>query len=135
LSYSEKGREADIHLVSELFPKFNEITSLDVNSPKIFGFIGGSTMREGRTNHNNVTKNGVVSAFTFNKNLKIIANLVLPEDKCSSVGCILTSPEYEELIYVATDGPLFILGLNVAGRKLQIVKAINYHNQGKLFLD
>lgn len=134
LSYNEKGREADIHILTDIFPKFNHLTCMDTDRKKLFGFIGGSTMREAGTSlmsRNSYTKNAVVSAFTFNKNLKIVANLVLPQEKCSTVGSIVVSPIHEDIIYVTTDGPLFVLGLDVTERKFHIIKAVNYHNKGK----
>lgn len=135
MSYSEKSREADIHLITELFPKLTEPTCLDLDKKKVFGFIGGHTMKEdGSSMQSSFRKKAIVTAFTFNKNLKIVANIELPADKCSSVGSILVSPEHEDLIYVNTDGPLFILGLNVAERKFHIIKAVNYQNKGKFTL-
>ena len=133
-SYSEKGREADIHLVSELFPKISQVTCMDIDKNKVFGFIGGSFTGQSTSqlSGSSFTKGAVVTAFTFNKNLKIVANIKLPSDKCSQVGSILTSPTNEDLIYVSTDGPVFILGLDVHERKFHIVKAINYGNRGKI---
>lgn len=133
LSYSEKGREADIHLLSELFPKMEDITCMDLDKNKAFGFIGGSTSKLESPMMGNAgyKKKAIVTAFTFNKSMKIVANIELPSDKCSQVGSILVSPNHDDLIYVNTDGPLFVLGLDVMDRKFHIVKAVNYHNRGK----
>ena len=41
LSYNEKGREADIHILNEIFPKFDEMTCMDLDRNKVFGYVGG----------------------------------------------------------------------------------------------
>lgn len=41
LSYLEKGREADIHILNEIFPKLDEITCMELDKNKTFGFVGG----------------------------------------------------------------------------------------------
>lgn len=76
-----------------------------------------------------------MTAFSFNKDLKIVAQFELPADKCSYVGSILMSPLHEDVIFVSTDGPLFILGLDAAEKKFHVIKAINYNNKGNIFLN
>lgn len=132
LSYIEKGREADIHILSEIFPKFDEITCMDLDKNKAFCFVGGVSVVDQRNQGLGVSRKGVVAAFSFNKDLKIVAQLELPTDKCSYVGSILVSPIHEDVIFVSTDGPLFILGLDTADKKLHVIKAINFNNKGKL---
>lgn len=46
LSYVEKNREADIHLMSDIFPKMHEVTCMDLDREKVFAFIGGNTVKE-----------------------------------------------------------------------------------------
>lgn len=134
LSYLEKNREADIHLMSDIFPKVHEVTCMDLDREKTFAFIGGNTVKEDTAQYSAGTaikRKAIVSAFTFNKDLKIIANLELPEDRCSIVGSIRVSPTHENVIYVNTDGPLFILGLDPVQKRFRIIKALKERSQGE----
>ena len=78
-----------------------------------------------------ISRKAVVTAFSFNKDLQIVAQMELPADKCSYVGSIIVSPNHEDVIYVSTDGPLFILGLDPAEKKFHVIKAISFNNKGK----
>lgn len=131
LSFIERGREPDIHILNEIFPKFDHITCMDVDRNNLFGFVGGVTVLDQRNQGLGITRKGVVTAFAFSKGLQIVAQLELPADKCSQVGCILMSPQHEDVIFVSTDGPLFILGLDAIEKKLHVIKAINFNNKGE----
>ena len=110
---------------------------MDVDKKKVFGMVGGCTIKEqGQGLYNPaLKKKGIVSAFTFNKDLKIVAYIELPAEKCSCVGSIVYSPSHEDIVFTATDGPLFILGLDVVDRKFHIVKAVNFQNKGFFFIN
>lgn len=131
--YHEKGREPDPHLLDEIFPKYLEITCIDLNEKKIYGFIGGVGSSEDSQPGFNASS-GTMSAFHFNKELLLIAEIEFDRRKCSRVTKIVCSKSHEDVVFVASDGPLFIVGLNVQQKRFEVLKAIEINGGSKIFI-
>lgn len=124
LTYSEKGREPDVHICSDILPKYNEIKCMDMSKNKLFGFIGGWSQNEDELSGKQYSR-GIVSAMKFEKSLTLLAEIELPKRKCSVVTKVIVSPTHDDVLFVATDGPLFILRFNPPKNQFDVLKAIN----------
>lgn len=127
--YHEKGREPDPHLLDDIFPKYIEINCMDLNEKKIYGFIGGVGSSDDNVNN----RAGCVSAFGFNKELKLLAEIEFDRTKCSSVSKVICSVSHEDVLFVSSDGPIFVLGLDVVNKKFEILKAIEIQGGSNFF--
>jgi len=124
--FHQGGQEADPNLMNEIFPKFEEILCMELHKEKLYGFIGGWT--SALDYQNNPISKGVVSAFEFNKSLKLVAETELASHKCTSVSKIVVSKTNKDILYVATDGPLFVLGFLSGQKKFDVLKAVSIQN-------
>ena len=124
LVYGEKGREPDIHMISEILPKFREIKSMDLSKAKKFAFMAGWSEGMDRKSRRQFSR-GCVSAMKFDKTLKLMAEIELPKRKCSVVTKLTVSNSHDDVIFAVTDGPLFILGFNPAMSQFEVLKAID----------
>jgi hypothetical protein len=126
LVYYVKGEEPEQMLVNEVFPKYEEVRCVDLHQDKLYGFLGGWTSALD-VNGAEISK-ATVSAFEFNRGMKIIAETELTSQKCTSVSKIVVSKTNRDILYVATDGPLFILSFLSAQKKFEVIKAIRIQN-------
>ena len=131
LVYYEKDREPDLHLLSEIFPEYNEISCLDLGKNKIFGFLAGRKFKRDKVSGRQL-KIPSITGFSFNKELKIAADFEFPITKCNKIGCVRVSPNHEDILYIASDGPLFVLGFSAKEKRFHILKAIDFKNDGNL---
>lgn len=129
LVYYEKDREPDLHLLSEIFPKYHQIRCMDLDQQKLFGFLAGLTKKSDKITGKQL-RIPTINAFTFNKELRKMAEFELPIKKCSDISCIRVSPKNDDVLYVCTDGPLFVLGFGVRERAFEIVKVVEFKNSG-----
>jgi len=132
LVYYEKGREPDMHILSEIFPQWEKIDCVDLDKNKCFGFIGGTVMKADRIS-GRVNKLPSIAAFTFNKKLEMVAGFDLPSNKSKNVGSLIMSPTHDDVLFVGSDGPLYVVGFDMKKRKFHIIKAIEFGNPGKFF--
>lgn len=127
--YHEQGREPDPHLLDDIFPKYIEVTCMDINEKKIYGFIGGVGASDSNPNMNVAC----LSGFNFNKELKLVAEMEFDSRKCSRVTKIICSKSQEDILFAATDGPLYVVGVNPPERKFEVLKAIEIEGGSKFF--
>lgn len=132
LVYYEKDREPDLHLLSEIFPRYEKITCVDLDKKKVFAFLSGIVKKRDKISGRKLRLPSI-TAFSFNKELKKMAEFEFPKKKCSEISCIRVSPSHDDIIYAATDGPLFVLGFSAKEKRFHILKAVNFKNEGKLF--
>jgi hypothetical protein len=129
--YHQTGSEPTPLLMNEIFPKFEEISCMDLHREKLYGFIGGWTSTVGYDGQ--PTSRAIISAFEFNKSLKLMNELQLTKQKCSIVSKIAVSQRHKDILYAATDGPLFVIGFLPALKKFEILKAITISNSSCKF--
>lgn len=130
--YYEKDREPDLHLLTEIFPGYVKLACIDLDKNKVFGFLSGIQKKRDKVSGRSL-KVPVITAFSFNKELKKTAEFEFPTTKCKEIGVIRVSPAHDDVIYVASDGPLFVLGFSAKERRFHIVKAVNFKNEGNIF--
>lgn len=124
LIYHINGREPDPRVISEVLPKFDNLKCLEINEKRIYVFAGGDTSElDQRTGA--MKRRACISALRFDRELKTEAEILLPTSKCSTVHKILCSSRHQDVIYVATDGPLFIIGFSGSTNEFEVIKAIN----------
>lgn len=75
-----------------------------------------------------IKQKACVTALRFDKELKIEAEIVLPGSKCTTVNKILSSINHPDIIFVSTDGPLFVLAFSSSQNQFEVLKAINLHS-------
>lgn len=132
LVYGEKGREPDVHIVDDILPKFSEIKSMDLNKNKMFCYVGGWSENIDDQTGKQFSR-GCISCIQFDKGLQLMAEIELPKRKCSVVTNIVVSHSHEDVIFAATDGPLFILGFNPGQSKFEVLKAIDLKTEMSKF--
>lgn len=106
--FHKHGREPDPHIIEEILPKYDTIKCFELNKKKLYVFVGGQCTLPDKKTGLMKTK-GCISAMKFDKELKITAEIILPGSKCTTVNKILSSESHPDVLFVATDGPLFIL--------------------------
>lgn len=122
--YHEEGREPDPHLLDDIFPKYKKITCADLNEKKIYGFVGGTAPSSDNAFGSMNQTVGCLSAFNFNKELSLIAEIEFDKRQCSRVTKVICSKGQEDVVFVSSDGPLFIVGINAQNKVFEVLKAI-----------
>lgn len=124
LVYHINGREPDSHLVDEILPKFDKLKCMELSNKKLYVFAGGHGLSTDKLT-GALRNKACVSALRFDKQLKIEAEIVLPASKCTTVNKILSSPRHPDVLFVHTDGPLFVLAFSSSQNQFEVLKAIN----------
>lgn len=106
---------------------------MDLDKQKLFGFLGGLTSKRDSVSGKALSIPSI-TAFTFNKELKKMAEFEFPIKNCRDLGCIRVSPNNDDVVYACTDGPLYVLGFGVRERAFEIVKVIDFKNNGNFIL-
>lgn len=122
--YHIHGREPDPHIMGELLPKFDTLKCLELNHKRLYLFAGGHSMAQDKRT-GALRSKACVTALRFDKGLKIEAEIILPASKCSTVNKILSSKKHPDVLFVSTDGPLFVLAFSSSQNQFEVLKAIN----------
>ena len=132
LSFYEKDRDTQIKALQEVFPDFETVDALDLDESKMFGFVCGSAVKQSTTSRSRKPRvRPTIAAFVFNGKMAVVAQTGLDYRRCSKIGCVAISKERPGIVYVGTDGPLFVLGFDPDEQMLEVVDTIEFKNRSK----
>ena len=128
LVYNEPSRGNDIHILGEIFPRYQNINDIDLTKNKLFACICGLQIDKSRE------RNGALTIVTFEKSLEIMGEIRLPKNSCSEATSLQLSPTQNDVLFLGTDGPLYIVSFNTGLKKIEVMKSIDLHSKcNKIF--
>lgn len=115
LIISEKNKTQRIEKLSEKFKDIDTIDALELTEDKKHGIFGSTSDRK--------IPNLVV--VNFEENFKITVRKPLEVQNCRFVKSLAISKEKSDMIFVSTNGPFLVLGLDLIRGKVDMLKIID----------
>lgn len=116
--YSERGRESDSHILKEIFPIYDDVSSLCLSKNKLYGIIGGTSKVSAKEMF------PCVSCFIFDKTLELITSINLPVYRGNGISRIIASSTLDDVYYIASQGVIFVLGYSAEKEEFVLLKTL-----------
>lgn len=129
LVYHEKDREPDMHLALDKFRDFSSIKAIDLTKNKFLGFAGGT----GKIS--NQRESACLAIFSFNENLSVLVTKKFEEiPNATCINKIAMCSHNENMLIVASDGPLMLIGFDIEREEIDILKVIEMNLNGNYLI-